>query len=120
MKSLGVVGGGLMGSGIAEVSARAGQDVVVVESSADAAKAALGRLEKSLQRAEAKGKIPSAEEVLGRIRVVTDLDAMADREVVVEAIVEDETAQDGGVRSLDKLVTRRTRSSRPTPPRSRS
>ena len=55
MKNVGVVGGGLMGSGIAEVSARAGQDVVVVESSEEAAKAALGRLERSLERAAAKG-----------------------------------------------------------------
>ena len=105
MLNVGVVGGGLMGSGIAEVSARAGQDVVVVESSEDAAKAALGRLEKSLQRAEAKGKIPSAAEVLGRIRVLTDLDAMADREVVVEAIVEDEAAKVSLFKSLDSIVT---------------
>lgn len=109
MLNVGVVGGGLMGSGIAEVSARAGQDVVVVESSDDAAKAALGRLEKSLQRAEAKGKLRasegSADEVLGRIRVVTDLDVMADREVVVEAIVEDEAAKVALFKSLDSIVT---------------
>lgn len=109
MNRIGVVGGGLMGSGIAEVSARAGQDVVVVESSDDAAKAALGRLERSLQRAEAKGKLTPAEgsaaDVLARIRVVTDLDAVADREVVVEAIVEDEAAKVALFRSLDAVVT---------------
>ena len=105
MLNVGVGGGGLMGSGIAEVSARAGQDVVVVESSDDAAKAALGRLEKSLQRAESKGKIPSADEVLARIRVVTDLDAMADREVVVEAIVEEESAKVSLFKSLDAIVS---------------
>jgi 3-hydroxybutyryl-CoA dehydrogenase len=109
MKNVGVIGGGLMGSGIAEVSARAGQDVVVVESSDDAAKAALARLEKSLQRAEAKGKLRpsegSASDVLDRIRVVTDLDAVADREVVVEAIVEDEAAKVALFRSLDTIVT---------------
>ena len=44
MKHVGVVGGGLMGSGIAEVTARAGHDVIVVESNEDAGKAALGRL----------------------------------------------------------------------------
>ncbi|GAB6984190.1 3-hydroxybutyryl-CoA dehydrogenase [Nocardioides pyridinolyticus] len=107
--NVGVVGGGLMGSGIAEVSARAGQDVVVVESSEDAAKAALGRLEKSLQRAEAKGKLRpsegSADEVLGRIRVVADLDVLADRDVVVEAIVEDEAAKVALFKSLDAIVT---------------
>src|SRR4051794_28503 len=104
MKNVGVVGGGLMGSGIAEVSARAGQDVVVVESSEDAAKAARGRLERSLERAAAKGKIDSAEAVLDRIRVVTDLDAVADRDVVVEAIVEDEAAKVALFRSLDAIV----------------
>ncbi|MBI2243403.1 MAG: 3-hydroxybutyryl-CoA dehydrogenase [Nocardioides sp.] len=104
MNRIGVVGGGLMGSGIAEVSARAGQDVVVVESGEEAAKAATGRLERSLSRAEAKGKIASAEEVLGRVRVVTDLDAVADREVVVEAIVEDEAAKVALFRALDAVV----------------
>ena len=75
MKNVGVVGGGLMGSGIAEVSARSGHDVVVVESSDAAAKAAFGRLETSLERAAAKAKIDSVQDVLDRIRVVTELDA---------------------------------------------
>lgn len=109
MQDVGVVGGGLMGAGIAEVSARAGHDVVVVESSDAAAKAALGRLEKSLQRAESKGKLDgaggtTADAVLARIRVETDLDAMADRDVVVEAIVEDEVAKVELFRALDRVV----------------
>ena len=104
MKNVGVVGCGLMGAGIAEVSARAGLDVVVAESSDAAAKAGVARLEKSLQRAEAKGKLASAAEVLDRIQVVTDLDALADREVVVEAIVEDEDAKVALFRSLDEIV----------------
>ena len=108
MKSIGVIGGGLMGSGIAEVGARSGHDVIVVESSDDAAKAALGRLEKSLQRAEAKGKLTAAEgsaaDVLGRIRVETDLASLADREVVVEAIVEDESAKVELFKRLDAIV----------------
>ncbi|WP_139977311.1 3-hydroxybutyryl-CoA dehydrogenase [Nocardioides litoris] len=101
---VGVVGGGLMGAGIAEVSARAGHDVVVVESSDDAAKRAQGRLEASLGRAESKGKIDSAAAVLDRIRVLTDLDSLADREVVVEAIVEDEAAKVELFRRLDQVV----------------
>jgi len=102
-----VVGGGLMGSGIAEVSARAGHDVIVIESGDDAAKAALGRLEKSLQRAEAKDKLggETAADVLGRIRVETDLGTVADRQVVVEAIVEDEAAKVSLFKSLDSIVT---------------
>lgn len=108
MKNVAVIGGGLMGSGIAEVSARAGHDVVVVESSDDAAKVALGRLEKSLERAEAKGKLGAAEgtaaDVLARIRVETDLDSTADRDIVVEAIVESEAAKVDLFKRLDSIV----------------
>ncbi|WP_345264447.1 3-hydroxybutyryl-CoA dehydrogenase [Nocardioides nanhaiensis] len=105
MQQVGVVGCGLMGAGIAEVAARSGGNVVVVESSDDAAKAGLARLETSLGRAEAKGKIESASVVLDRIEVVTDLEALADREVVVEAIVEDEDAKTALFRRLDEIVT---------------
>jgi 3-hydroxybutyryl-CoA dehydrogenase len=101
---VGVVGCGLMGAGIAEVSARAGLDVVVVESSGGAADAGRRRLETTLGRAEAKGKIDSAAAVLERITLVTDLDALADRQVVVEAIVEDEAAKTDLFRTLDKVV----------------
>jgi 3-hydroxybutyryl-CoA dehydrogenase len=103
---VGVVGCGLMGSGIAEVSARTAHDVVVVESSEDLAKAGLARLEGSLHRAEERGKLEEpAADVLARIRVVTDLDALADRDVVVEAIVEDEAAKVELFRQLDAIVT---------------
>ncbi|MDP3969883.1 MAG: 3-hydroxybutyryl-CoA dehydrogenase [Nocardioides sp.] len=105
MERIGVVGCGLMGAGITEVSARAGLGVRVVESSQAAADAGRARLEKSLARAEAKGKISSAADVLERIEVVTDLDALADRDLVVEAIVEDETAKVDLFRSLDKIIT---------------
>ncbi|KRC52936.1 MULTISPECIES: 3-hydroxybutyryl-CoA dehydrogenase [unclassified Nocardioides] len=105
IERVGVVGGGLMGSGIAEVSARAGKDVIVAESSPAAADAARARLEASLKRAESRGKITSADEVLARIRVVDDLTALADRDLVVEAIVEDEQAKTGLFRQLDEIVT---------------
>jgi 3-hydroxybutyryl-CoA dehydrogenase len=104
MDRIGVVGCGLMGAGIAEVSARAGLDVVVAESSAAAVDAGRTRLEKSLQRAEARGKVANAAEVLDRITVVEDLDALADREFVVEAIVEDEAAKVDLFARLDKIV----------------
>jgi 3-hydroxybutyryl-CoA dehydrogenase len=107
MQNIGVVGCGLMGAGIAEVCARAGLDVVVAESSETAATAGRIRLEKSLQRAEEKGKIPSAGEVLARIRVVADLDPLADRDLVVEAIVEDEAAKVELFAALDGIVTSR-------------
>ncbi|WP_445322991.1 3-hydroxybutyryl-CoA dehydrogenase [Pimelobacter simplex] len=105
MERVGVVGGGLMGSGIAEVNARAGKDVIVVESSAAAVEAAQQRLEASLKRAESRGKIESASAVLERIRVVDDLAALADRDIVIEAIVEDEQAKTDLFRRLDEIVT---------------
>ena len=105
IEKVGVVGCGLMGAGIAEVCARAGQDVVVVESSDDAAKAGRARLEASLRRAAERGKIPDADEVLDRIRVESDLAQLADRDLVVEAIVEDEDAKTALFRALDEIVT---------------
>ena len=104
IKKVGVVGCGLMGAGIAEVCARAGSDVVVVESSQEAAKAGLARLEASLHRAASRGKIASADDVLDRIVVVTSLDALADRDLVVEAIAEDEDAKTDLFRRLDSVV----------------
>lgn len=105
MKNVGVVGCGLMGAGITEVCARAGLDVVVVESSQAAADAGRQRLTASLQRAEAKGKIDDAAAVLARVRIVTDLAALADRDLVIEAIVEDEAAKTDLFKKLDGIVT---------------
>ncbi len=102
---IGVVGGGLMGAGIAEVCARASLDVVVVESTEAAAGAAVGRLEKSLRRAQERGRLDRADEVLSRVAVVTDLTALADRDLVIEAIVEDEDAKVALFRRLDEVVT---------------
>jgi 3-hydroxybutyryl-CoA dehydrogenase len=106
---IGVIGGGLMGAGIAEVSARAGHDVVLVESADGAARSALERVGSSLHRAEAKGKLDpalgTATEVLARIAIHTDLGAVADRDLVIEAIVEDEGAKADLFRRLDTIVT---------------
>jgi 3-hydroxybutyryl-CoA dehydrogenase len=104
MQKVGVVGCGLMGAGIAEVSARAGLDVVVVESSPQAAERGRASLARSLQRAEDKGRIESAGDVLARIRVETSVQALADRDLVVEAIVEDEAAKTELFATLDKVV----------------
>ena len=105
LQRIGVVGCGLMGAGIAEVCARAGSDVVVVESSQERADAGRGRLEKSLRRAQERGRLESADAVLERIRVVTELTELADRDMVVEAIVEDEGAKVDLFKQLDEIVT---------------
>ncbi len=107
MDKVGVVGCGLMGAGIAEVCGRAGLDVVVVESDSATVDAGRARLEKSLKRAEARGKVDNVGEVLNRITVLDDLGAIADRELVVEAIVEDEKAKVALFRQLDTIVTSR-------------
>ncbi|MCW2838517.1 MAG: 3-hydroxybutyryl-CoA dehydrogenase, partial [Marmoricola sp.] len=87
INKVGVVGGGLMGSGIIEVAGRAGLDVIGVEINADAAKAAADRVEGSLRRAESRGKIQAADvtAILQRIRFEADLETLADRDLVVEA-----------------------------------
>ena len=90
---VGVVGGGLMGSGIAEVNARAGADVLLVEVNDDAVDGARHRIGSSLDKALSRGKITKddLESLTSRIRYTTDLDALADRELVIEATSEVET-----------------------------
>jgi 3-hydroxybutyryl-CoA dehydrogenase len=103
---IGVVGCGLMGSGIAEVAARAGLDVVVVEADEAASKAGRGRIESSLSTGVGRGKLEAAdmEAALGRIAYATDPDQLADRELVIEAVVEDEAAKVGVFERVDRAV----------------
>ncbi len=107
MNRVGVIGGGLMGSGIAEVSARSGYDVVVHEINQETAAAAMSRIEKSLARAVERGKLESAEMemVLSRIRVSTDLEDQADRELIVEAATENEPIKRDLFAELDRVTT---------------
>jgi 3-hydroxybutyryl-CoA dehydrogenase len=92
MDRIGVIGGGLMGSGIVEVVARAGLDVTVIEIDAVSAAAARDRLAASLRRAESRGKI-DAEQVdhaLGLVRFETDLENLVECDLVIEAATERE------------------------------
>ncbi len=108
IRRVGVVGGGLMGSGIAEVCAEAGCDVVVAETDEAAAQRALRRITRSLDRGVSRGKVSAddAAAALGRVRVVAGLDALADRDLVVEAVVEDEQAKVDVFAALDRVVER--------------
>lgn len=108
IERVGVIGGGLMGSGIAEVAARAGLDVVVAEVSGEAAKAAAERVEGSLRRAEKRGKIEAAEvdAVLARITFGDDLEVLADCDLVVEAASEDEQTKLDLFRRVGKILTK--------------
>ncbi len=105
---VGVIGAGLMGSGIAEVHARAGLDVIITEVSRPALDAGRARIEKSLQRAVKSGKVSQedADAAVGRIRFTTELGEFADRDLVIEAILEQEQAKVEVFRSLDKIVER--------------
>lgn len=103
-EKIGVVGCGLMGAGIAETCARAGQLVTVVETDTKAAEAGRRRLESSLAKAESRGKITSAAEVLDRIQIIDDVEALSDRSLVIEAIMEDEAVKSRLFRQLDKVV----------------
>ena len=105
IEKVGVVGCGLMGSGIAEVAAKAGFDVAVREVSDEFLEAGQGTIKKSLDRAVEKGKLEAADRdaAWSRIRFTTDLADLADRDLVVEAIVEDLDAKNELLSALDEL-----------------
>jgi 3-hydroxybutyryl-CoA dehydrogenase len=106
-RKVGVVGGGIMGSGIAEVAARAGFDVIVREVDDAAAERAQALLGRSLGRAVRAGKLTDAdrETVLGRLSFTTELGELADRDVVVEAVVEDEAEKSAVFTALGGIVS---------------
>ena len=106
VRQVGVVGCGLMGSGIVEVVARVGIDVVFLEPSDDLVAAGLARIEASTARAVDRGKLTSDDRdaILGRIRGVTDLGAFADVDLVVEAATEDPAVKLPTFAALDALV----------------
>jgi 3-hydroxybutyryl-CoA dehydrogenase len=104
---VGVVGCGLMGGGIAEVCARAGLDVIVTEADETRLNSGRQRLTRSLDTALARKKIDeeTRDAALGRLTFTVDLDSMTDRDMVIEAVIEDEPAKVGVFSALDKVVT---------------
>jgi 3-hydroxybutyryl-CoA dehydrogenase len=106
IERVGVIGVGLMGSGIAEVCARHGLDVVVIDADEASVKAGRDRIEASLATAVRRGKLDAAaqERALEAIRFSTDMGALADRQLVVEAVTENEAVKTGVFRSLDEVV----------------
>ncbi|OAP20611.1 3-hydroxybutyryl-CoA dehydrogenase [Amycolatopsis sp. M39] len=103
---VGVAGAGQMGSGIAEVCARAGLDVVVCEADAPSAEAGRTRILASLDRAVRAGKLdrPAAERAAWRLRFTADVGELADRQLVIEAVAEDERSKTELFAALDKAV----------------
>ncbi|OIJ27710.1 3-hydroxybutyryl-CoA dehydrogenase [Nocardioides luteus] len=106
MDRIGVIGGGLMGSGITEVCARSGLDTVTVEVSQEAAQAAEAKVRGSLERAVSRGKL-SEEDLAGaldRITFTTDLGRLGDRDLVVEAASEREDVKLDLFRTVGALL----------------
>jgi 3-hydroxybutyryl-CoA dehydrogenase len=104
--NIGVVGGGTMGAGIAEVAARAGCDVTVVEADDAAIDVSRSRVQRSLGRAAKAGRLTEtdADRAAAAIRWVTDVADLADREIVLEAVPEDERLKLDVFRTLGKVV----------------
>jgi 3-hydroxybutyryl-CoA dehydrogenase len=105
-KKLAVIGAGLMGSGIAQVSAQAGWEVVLRDVTDEALKRGTDGIRASFDKFVGKGKLEAAdaEAALGRITTTTDLDAAADADVVVEAVFEKIDVKREIFRTLDGLV----------------
>jgi 3-hydroxybutyryl-CoA dehydrogenase len=103
---VGVVGAGIMGSGIVEVCARAGLRVTFVEGSEELVAAGRGRVERSIGKAVERGKLDAAaaEEALGRIDAATELGALADVDLVIEAATEDRAAKVAIFAELGRLT----------------
>ena len=110
IKRVGIVGSGIMGSGIAEVAAKAGIEVVLRSRAQSTADAMVAGLEKSLAKQVERGKLDAAERdaVLGRVRAVTDLGELADCDLVLESIVEDLAAKKHLFTELDRICPEHT------------
>ncbi len=106
IERVGVVGGGTMGAGIAEVCARAGLEVVLVEVDDTAAGRARARVESSIRRGVERGKLDAAtgEAALDRLSISSELDAVADRQLILEAVAEDKELKMGIFSALPRLV----------------
>ncbi|WP_277347307.1 3-hydroxybutyryl-CoA dehydrogenase [Streptomyces sp. CB01881] len=106
IRRVAVVGAGQMGSGIAEVLARAGLDTIVCESGRAALRAARSRIDRSLHRAVDRGRISEQQrtDAWAHLLFADDLEALADRQLVVEAVVEDERVKTEVLTTLDKVL----------------
>src|ERR671930_2156801 len=100
----GVVGCGIMGSGIVEVCAKAGMKVVFVESNEQLVSKGRQAIERSMAKAVERGKLDesSRDDALGRISGTTDFQELADADLIIEAVVEDLPAKRDVFHRLDE------------------
>ena len=106
LRKVGVVGAGTMGGGIAQVFAQSGVEVVLADIEIEFCETALERITAGLDRQVAKDRLTEQErtETLDRIQLSTDLNDLADRELVVEAIIESEPEKLNLFQQLDKIT----------------
>ena len=106
IERLGIVGSGIMGSGIAEVAAKAGVDVVLRSRKQETADAMVTSLAKSLTKQVERGKLADdeADAVRARVSATADLDALADCDLVLESVVEDLAVKKQLFAELDRIV----------------
>lgn len=102
---IGVIGSGAMGSGIGQVAAMAGHNVVIYDNNKAALDKAKASLSGTLQKLEEKGKIPSAADVMHRFIFVDDIHAFATCELIIEAIVEKLEVKRAVFTDVEKVVT---------------
>jgi 3-hydroxybutyryl-CoA dehydrogenase len=107
---VGIVGGGLMGSGIAEVCARGGVDVTLVEVDDERAARTRTAIERSLERGMRAGKLDAAarEDALGRLAFSTRVEDVEGSDAAIEAIIEDEDAKRALFADLDRVLPEAT------------
>jgi 3-hydroxybutyryl-CoA dehydrogenase len=104
-KKIGVVGAGTMGSGIAQIAAQAGFDVVMCDIEESFVQSGLSKIEKNLSKAVEKGKMSVEEKasVLSRVKGTLLLEDLAEVDVVIEAVIEDRKTKKDVLSSLDKI-----------------
>jgi 3-hydroxybutyryl-CoA dehydrogenase len=106
ISKVGVVGGGTMGAGIAEVAAKSGCDTIVVEIDASLAEIAQQKLEKSTEKAVAREKMTESdrESLLSKLSFTTSYEELADRDLVIEAVIESPEIKAKVFSTLDQIV----------------
>jgi 3-hydroxybutyryl-CoA dehydrogenase len=106
IERLGIVGSGIMGSGIAEVAAKAGAEVVLRSRKQETADAMVVGLDRSLSRQVERNRLEEAEAtaVRGRVSATADLEALADCDMVLESVVEDLAVKKQLFVELDRIV----------------
>lgn len=104
---VGVLGGGRMGAGIAHAFVLAGSQVVVVERDHEAAEAAEQRVHATLAKSVERGWAEPIDELIGRLRVATDVAAFADADLVIEAVPEDESLKADALARVEAVLSDR-------------